>query len=158
MASRTLMLKEGEHLRRVTIDDDRTVAIDGRDPVAVTVHEPGVFRIGTMPARTAWAVLSGPTCWVFVDGEVHTFEVEREGTRRGRAAGQHGTLTAPMPATVVRVQTEVGAAVKRGDTLVILEAMKMELPVRASADGVVMAVNCRKGELVQPGKSLIEID
>ena len=62
-----------------------------------------------------------------------------------------------MPATVIRLQTRAGDRVKRGDTLVVLEAMKMELPVRSNADGVVSAVHCREGDLVQPGVALIEI-
>jgi 3-methylcrotonyl-CoA carboxylase alpha subunit len=76
---------------------------------------------------------------------------------RARPASHHGSLTAPMPATVVRIEAEVGTQVKRGETLLILEAMKMELPVRASSDGTVTAVNCREGDLVQPGVALIEI-
>jgi acetyl/propionyl-CoA carboxylase alpha subunit len=76
---------------------------------------------------------------------------------RARPASHHGSLTAPMPATVVRIEAGVGTQVKRGETLLILEAMKMELPVRASSDGTVTAVNCREGDLVQPGVALIEI-
>jgi acetyl/propionyl-CoA carboxylase alpha subunit len=72
-------------------------------------------------------------------------------------SGHHGSLMAPMPATVVRIQTEVGKEVTRGETLLILEAMKMELPVRAPADGTVTAVNCAEGDLVQPEVPLIEI-
>jgi biotin carboxyl carrier protein len=51
----------------------------------------------------------------------------------------------------------VGARVKKGETLVILEAMKMELPLRASADATVTAVGCREGELVQPETVLVEL-
>jgi biotin carboxyl carrier protein len=51
-----------------------------------------------------------------------------------------------------------GNQVKAGDTLLVLEAMKMELPVRAAANGQVRAVNCREGELVQPGVDLVEMD
>jgi biotin carboxyl carrier protein len=47
--------------------------------------------------------------------------------------------------------------VKSGDTVIILEAMKMELPVRTSRDGIVTAVHCREGELVQPDTVLMEI-
>jgi 3-methylcrotonyl-CoA carboxylase alpha subunit len=65
---------------------------------------------------------------------------------------------APMPATVARIQAQVGQRVTRGDTLLILEAMKMELPVRATSDGTVTAISCAEGELVQPGVPLIEID
>jgi 3-methylcrotonyl-CoA carboxylase alpha subunit len=62
-----------------------------------------------------------------------------------------------MPATVVRVMAGAGARVARGETLVMLEAMKMELPVRAPRDGVVRAVHCKEGELVQPGVTLIDL-
>ena len=63
-----------------------------------------------------------------------------------------------MPATVVRVDAAPGDTVHRGDTLIVLEAMKMELPVRAPADGTVKAVHCKPGDLVQPGVPLIEIE
>jgi biotin carboxyl carrier protein len=67
-------------------------------------------------------------------------------------------LTAPMPATVLKVLAQPGAAVRKGDALIILEAMKMEWPIRAPADGVVKAVNCREGELVQPEIVLVELE
>jgi 3-methylcrotonyl-CoA carboxylase alpha subunit len=42
--------------------------------------------------------------------------------------------------------------------LIVLEAMKMELPIRTAAEGVVRAVSCREGELVQPGTVLVELE
>ena len=65
---------------------------------------------------------------------------------------------APMPATVARIQARLGQHVRRGETLLILEAMKMELPVRAPLDGAVTAIHCAEGDLVQPGVPLLEID
>jgi 3-methylcrotonyl-CoA carboxylase alpha subunit len=65
-------------------------------------------------------------------------------------------LTAPMPATVIKVQARAGDAVKKGDVMVVLEAMKMELPLRALGDGIVSAVRCREGELVQADATLVE--
>ena len=62
-----------------------------------------------------------------------------------------------MPARVIRVLVQPGAAVKKGDTLVMLEAMKMELPIRAPADGKVAAVHCRDGELVQADAVLVDL-
>ena len=62
-----------------------------------------------------------------------------------------------MPATVVRIAVKNGDAVKQGDVLVALEAMMMEMPIRAPRDGVVAAIDCREGELVQPGVPLIQI-
>ncbi len=65
-------------------------------------------------------------------------------------------LTAPMPATVIRVQVKAGDPVKKGDVMVVLEAMKMELPLRALGDGVVHAVRCQEGDLVQADATLVE--
>jgi 3-methylcrotonyl-CoA carboxylase alpha subunit len=61
-----------------------------------------------------------------------------------------------MPATVLRVAVEPGATVSKGETLLVLEAMKMEVPVRAPADGMVTAVHCKPGDLVQPGVALLD--
>jgi len=63
-----------------------------------------------------------------------------------------------MPATVVTVNTAVGATVTEGQTLIVLEAMKMELPIKAPRAGVVKAVLCAKGDLVQPGVNLLELE
>jgi 3-methylcrotonyl-CoA carboxylase alpha subunit len=62
-----------------------------------------------------------------------------------------------MPATVVKLHVAPGDEVKAGQLLLVLEAMKMELPVRAASDARVAAVRCREGELVQPGQPLIEL-
>ena len=86
-----------------------------------------------------------------LDGQVFQFDVARR-RRTPAARATQGSLAAPMPATVVTVLVDAGHAVKKGDTLVVLEAMKMELPIRALGDGVVKAVHCREGELVQAGR------
>src|SRR5262249_20169432 len=73
-----------------------------------------------------------------------------QASKKPRTSLASGALTAPMPATVVKVQVKAGDIVKKGDVVVLLEAMKMELPVRAPADATVAAVHCREGELVPP--------
>ena len=62
-----------------------------------------------------------------------------------------------MPATVRAVLVDVGAQVHVGDPVVTLEAMKMELSLRAPSDGTVTAIHCQVGELVQAGVPLAEI-
>lgn len=106
--------------------------------------------------RRGHAVADGDRRLVFLDGEVYEFEVQRQGRRR--ATAHHSSLMAPMPATVVQIAVKPGDTVKKGDPLLVLEAMKMELPVRAPSDGIVTAVSCREGELVQPGIALVEMD
>jgi 3-methylcrotonyl-CoA carboxylase alpha subunit len=66
-------------------------------------------------------------------------------------------VTAPMPATVIKINVKPGDAVKKGDILILLEAMKMELPVRALDSGTVRAVRCREGELVDADAVLMEM-
>ena len=61
-----------------------------------------------------------------------------------------------MPATVIKVLVNAGDAVRKGDVVVLLEAMKMELPVRALSDGIVAAARCREGELVQADAPLVD--
>jgi biotin carboxyl carrier protein len=67
-------------------------------------------------------------------------------------------LAAPMPATVVLINVAPGQQVARGDIMIMLEAMKMELPIRAPRDGRVKTIACRAGELVQPGTALVELE
>jgi 3-methylcrotonyl-CoA carboxylase alpha subunit len=118
----------------------------------------GRFRVAAGDRTLlAHAVDDGETRWVFVDGEVIRLELEAPGARRRRAGGGHESLGAPMPATVVRVLVAPGDRVAKGAPLVVLEAMKMELPLRAPHDAIVEAVRCAEGELVQPGVSLIDL-
>jgi biotin carboxyl carrier protein len=97
------------------------------------------------------------TIWVFAEGVVWTAAPGAAAPRRARPP-HHETLTAPMPATVVKVLVTLGAQVRKGDTVAVLEAMKMELPIRATRDGTVSAIDCAEGDLVQPGVALVEID
>jgi len=67
-------------------------------------------------------------------------------------------LTAPIGGTVVKVLIEAGAEVKSGETLLVLEAMKMETEVTAPNDGKVRSVDVAVGDAVQGGQVLIEWD
>jgi biotin carboxyl carrier protein len=154
--ARTVILQDARGERRASIDETDTVSIDDV-VVPAEIVAPGVVRVGQGTGHVAWIAAAGDVRWVYLDGVVYEIEVLRAGARRRRGSS-HGSLSAPMPATVVRVDVAPGATVRRGDTLIILEAMKMELPIRAASDGVVTAVHCQPGELVQPGISLVDIE
>jgi biotin carboxyl carrier protein len=64
------------------------------------------------------------------------------------------TVAAPLPGTIVDVKVSVGQAVKRGDVLFVLEAMKMENDIPAAADGTVTAIQVQKGSSVNSGDVL----
>jgi biotin carboxyl carrier protein len=109
-------------------------------------------------ARHVFAVLSSDVAWVSLDNQVFEVHVSTAGRATRSSARDHDALAPPMSATVVRIAVKPGDRVRQGDLLVALEAMKMELPIRAPRDGVVRAVRCSEGELVQPGTELITID
>lgn len=67
------------------------------------------------------------------------------------------SVTAPLPGTVTQILVKVGDAVKAGDTVLMLEAMKMENSITAEAAGTVKAIRVEKGAQVQGGDVLIEM-
>ncbi len=73
------------------------------------------------------------------------------------AAGEGNEITAPMQGTILSVNVTDGAAVKKGDVLFILEAMKMENEIMAPADGTVTSVCIQKGASVSNGTVLCTI-
>lgn len=67
-------------------------------------------------------------------------------------------VTSPMPGNILDVKVTVGAAVKAGDTLCILEAMKMENEIVAPQDGTIASVSCAKGDVVNVGDLLVSLN
>ena len=81
-----------------------------------------------------------------------------------RARGKKGAqaipqdITPPMPAVVVRILVSVGDGVKQGQSVIVVESMKMETTLSAPSDGIVRAVNVAAGDKVMPGRILVDID
>jgi glutaconyl-CoA/methylmalonyl-CoA decarboxylase subunit gamma len=68
------------------------------------------------------------------------------------------TITSPMPGTILKVNVSAGDAVKKGQVLLILEAMKMENEIVAPKDGKIASVNVEKGKPVNVGDVLVSIE
>jgi 3-methylcrotonyl-CoA carboxylase alpha subunit len=68
-----------------------------------------------------------------------------------------GALKAPMPSLVVEVKVKVGDHVEEGQAVVVLESMKTETVLRANVAGVVKAIGCKNGEMVEEGRELVDI-
>ncbi len=118
-----------------------------------------LLRLSPFDARDAAdALVHGERITVWRGAETASFTLLDE--RAASAVAQHvaGSLTTPLPGVVIRVAVKAGDRVKAGDTLVVLEAMKMEHAIRAPHDGVVRAVKYQAGERVPEGAALIELD
>lgn len=67
-------------------------------------------------------------------------------------------ILAPMPGIIIDLEVKQGDVVKEGDTILILEAMKMENSIKCPKDGIVKSVYTQKGDAVEKGKLLIELE
>ncbi|PWU17162.1 MAG: acetyl-CoA carboxylase biotin carboxyl carrier protein subunit [Candidatus Rokuibacteriota bacterium] len=147
---------DGRYL--VTVGDDVPEEVDARQA-----------------AEGIWSLLIGGASYVVevserdgvsvvgVDGERYHIRVEEETrytirTRGGKAATGGQVLKAPMPGKVVHIHAQVGQSVKVGDTLIVLEAMKMENEFRAAVAGRVTDVRVQVGQAVNPGDTLVVIE
>jgi biotin carboxyl carrier protein len=121
----------------------------------------GVYRV-EVDGRLETVYVAGPTHdrWAFWNGQVYRFNLdeERSPARRIDRAGSRHTVTAPMPAKVVAVPVAQGQSIKKNDVVVVIEAMKMELPIRAMSDSTVVQVHCREGQLVDADAVLLELE
>ncbi len=132
-----------------------------REEIAVGL-DPGktlVIRMqGTAPAEEEGVV----KVFFELNGQPRTMRVDKAGApRREQRAqaepGNAGHVPAPMPGMVVTVSVKAGQAVRAGDPLVSLEAMKMETQIRAERDGTIRAVHVRVGETIAARDLLVEL-
>lgn len=129
--------------------DEREVLVQ-----AQAVDGGWLLKIGGVQVRV-YTAAQGSERFAAVNGVTYRFSVA-ESRRRG-AGGSSGDLTAQMPGQVREVLVEAGDAVTRGQTLLVLEAMKMEIRVSAPADGQVSKVLVAVGEVVDRGQRLVEL-
>ena len=101
---------------------------------------------------------------VVLSGEKHDVLVQDELTYRvaqaqESAAANMGevTIKSPMPGLIIRVPVSVGESVAKGQTLVILESMKMENELKSPRDGIVLKIETRKGDSVEKGQKLVTV-
>ena len=106
---------------------------------------------------TAFVSLDGAQRWVTVNGRTAVL-TKSSGAKRGRATSElAGKLTAPMPGQIRAVNVQAGEAVTKGQTLIVLEAMKMEIRVQAPRDGIVKKLFVKQGQTVEREQMLVEI-
>jgi biotin carboxyl carrier protein len=113
--------------------------------------------------RQAYVASSGSQRFVAVDSDVYMLSVETEAEKkraldRKRSSGAaENELTASMPGQVVSVLVAEGDQVRRGQPLVVLEAMKMEIRVTAQHDSKVAKILCQPGQVVERGQVLLQL-
>lgn len=98
------------------------------------------------------------TLWVSLNGEVFTYKPE---FRNKKSHGTHivtGSILAPMPGKIIKINTSIGQSVEVDQTLIVMEAMKMEYSLKSNKAGKVKSISCKVSDQVRLGQILIEID
>jgi 3-methylcrotonyl-CoA carboxylase alpha subunit len=128
--------------------------VDGRHyKLSVDVQDGSSSSGSTVTLWHSLGPVQGDTQW----RSRYTLSIAPRAAAISSSAASAGALKAPMPGKVVRVLVRAGAAVQKGQPLVIMEAMKMEHTITAPAAGTVAAVLFEEGQLVQDGSVLISM-
>ena len=152
---------QGESVRVVLTgeslgENEIELAITQRD-----AHE-GRCRTSDGNSHAFYWARTGNGLQLWVDGDLFIFEkVEsrRQANRGDLGRGAGGSdIVAPMPGTVEQILVQPGDSVERGQTLIIMESMKMELEIAAPRAGVVKRVAVEQGAQVDKGMRLLELE
>jgi len=108
---------------------------------------------------TAYVSSENAKRWVTVNGQTQVLTKPAAGAKRKNVGHEHSSeLAAPMPGQVRAVNVSEGDSVTKGQTLLVLEAMKMEIRIQAPRDGMVMKLLVQQGQTVEREQILIEIE
>ena len=146
--------REGDSLRATVDGEAHAVELLDAQPGQLSL------RFDGRPLTLYWAA-DGATRWVSLDG--CTYRLDPPASRAARSArgssepGGAEAVRSPMPASVRAVQVQAGDTVAAGQTLLLLEAMKMEIRLRAPQAGQVVRLHVAAGQTVEKDQLLVEI-
>jgi biotin carboxyl carrier protein len=139
--------------------------LDGRElPLDVTSAQNGVLSL--LLNGKSYEIkqeIAGPETNIVVGHErfsVALRDPRSLRSRRGAGAAEQGVkkITAPMPGKIVRVLAPEGTAVQMGQSVIVIEAMKMQNELKAPKNGVVKKINVAEGAAVDAGQALAEVE
>lgn len=159
-----IQLEVGGNLVEVELaphEDGYLARIDGGEPIPIGVTRGAdghlFLRLGERASRIV--LVAAQKGWqIWSDGEI--YQIDRFDARRPSRPPleSDGDLTATLPGQVIEVLVNAGQRVEKGETLLVLEAMKMETRLRAPRKGVIRKVHCGVGQRVDRGERLIDLE
>ena len=125
-----------------------------------TIANEHIFEIDARPNRLwvdgqlAHVVKVKDDWWVHINGCIHVLSIDEQGAG---GSGDEGGMTAPMPGKILEILCNVGDQVEIGQTLIVMEAMKMEHRIAANGPGTISEIHYDIGDQVDSGAALIDI-
>ncbi|MEZ5276543.1 MAG: biotin/lipoyl-containing protein [Opitutaceae bacterium] len=157
----------GENAYTISIDGQDTVKIDDRAvPIDMQASTDGTLHSLLINGRShAVRLQANEDCYrVQIGGEIYEVVVEDERTHRlagvkSALGGQAGevVIKAPMPGVIVETSVAAGDTVTKGQTLVVLESMKMHNEFKAPKDGTIHALRVKKGDKVDKNAVMLTL-
>lgn len=156
------VIRQGESLRvtwRGFTTEARVLHIDGAHFV-LEYDRPGPDSFVFRRRLRAAGFLNGQQRQLWVNGSLVAYQrlPDKQGLTPAAPIPDHSALAASIPAVVAEVLVKEGDRVAAGDKLILLESMKMILPIQSPMEGVVRRIHCAAGAAVQPGVQLIELE
>jgi biotin carboxyl carrier protein len=153
--------KHGDQIHSVARESETGFEVDGVR-VEASVSPCGSSRFdGRAGARRTSVFVAREGDRVFAQVGARSYALKVVARRASAAdadSDSQGGLEAPMPGRVTRVEVAVGDVVKRGQELIVVEAMKMENGLISPMDGVVKRLTVKVGDMVAPGPALVVIE
>ncbi|UKT63346.1 acetyl-CoA carboxylase biotin carboxyl carrier protein subunit [Pedobacter mucosus] len=161
-------VKVGEQFLYEIEFNNAKIIVDNSDLV-LDISETGsgfanvIYKNGSFNTEVVEINTSDKSCKIKVNGNIYTVSIEDQYDQLLKQLGLDNLtankileVKAPMPGLVLNIFINEGGEVKKGDNLLILEAMKMENILKASADGTVKKISISKGDKVEKNQVLIQ--
>lgn len=154
--------EHGNHVYNVTVERREKQYFIMYDNTEYTVEadeiKPGYLKIKIGDRVIKCVITEGAKDkFVFVDGDVFKVKnVELTGVKKTERK-EEGDLSSPISGKVVSIKVKNGASVKKGDVLMVIEAMKMEYLIRAPYDGKIKKVNFKEKDQIEIGQNTVEL-
>lgn len=94
----------------------------------------------------------------FLAIQSRSFIVEDAAVLARGGGALHGAMVSPMPGKILKIMKKVGDSIAQGESILVMEAMKMEHTIKASSDGVISKLNVSEGQQVDGGLILVELE
>ena len=132
------------------------IAVNPPDVSISRVNQHGRLRVEIDGAlHLAHVAKLGDDWWIHLAGRIHVVRMHEPGSAEDESV--EGGLSAPMPGTILEVLVKQGQRVREGQTLVVMEAMKMEHRIQAPTAGEITKLHYSVGDRVEMGATLVEI-